>query len=349
MATENLAATVLELDRRKTGKRLFHLFLVDQRLLPPRPVLLRISPERSQREVAAFLNLPVSTVNNRLRAARNHLKQGGYFPMAKDALTPHRLPDDFAEKIGEIIRAQGAVIDARFPPDRLPAVLNALTITDDTTDFTLTAQVAQRLGDDAIRCIAVTAPDQTTSTFALACAWSIQQGRSRVRSISRRWDARFRRFAARWRSPFSWRPASKSSICSARCPTMGWLGSPRHALGQDGGGRGSDPSTRRNQASLINAALLNGERGGSRSASRSPNLGDPFRDIYLPVADADPDFLQEAVSATSSLTRDASAESVAEHGTSGDRCGRSGVIALPDPAVVGDAQVEVAREVPGKL
>ncbi|MGH2561012.1 MAG: sigma-70 family RNA polymerase sigma factor [Thermomicrobiales bacterium] len=111
--------------------------------------------DHSQREVAAFLNLPVTTVNNRLRSARKRLKEGDILAMAKEALAEHGLPEDFAARVGEIIRADGSIFEARFAPDRRPPVLNALTIEDEATGRALTAEVAQHLANDLVRCITV--------------------------------------------------------------------------------------------------------------------------------------------------------------------------------------------------
>ncbi len=300
--------------------------------------------ERSQREVAAFLNLPVSTVNNRLRTARNRLKQGGYFPMAKDALTPHRLPDDFAEKIGEIIRAQGAVIDARFPPDRLPAVLNALTITDDTTDFTLTAQVAQRLGDDAIRCIAVTAPDQTTV--------HVRPGMRVVdtaRPITSPLDiAAIGRAISSIRRPVAESVLLETGIkvIDLLCPLpingmVGLTGDMRsgkmvvveeviHRLA----------GTRASLSMLVFVETASEVEVVQQVDYRTSAT---IEAIYLPVADADPDFLQAATSeldAVLTLSR-----SLAEQGRYPAIDPLRSSSRFLDPAVVGEAQVQVAREV----
>lgn len=100
----------------------------------------------SQRDVAAFLNLPVTTVNNRLRSARKHLKEERLHTMAKDALHQHGLSGDFAERIGEIVRAEGSIIDARFPADRLPGILNAITVGDDAS-----GSVTQHLDNGLVR------------------------------------------------------------------------------------------------------------------------------------------------------------------------------------------------------
>ncbi len=114
----------------------------------------------SQREVAAFLALPVSTVNNRLHAARQRLAillKGGVLPMAQDALKKNGLPDDFAQQVGRIIRAQGPIVEARFAPDAVPPVLTVLTVGDGQAGGDLTVQVAQHLGGGVVRGIALTA------------------------------------------------------------------------------------------------------------------------------------------------------------------------------------------------
>lgn len=48
--------------------------------------------DRSQREVAAFHGVPVSTVNNRLRTARQHLRAGKGIPMSGATRNEYRLP-----------------------------------------------------------------------------------------------------------------------------------------------------------------------------------------------------------------------------------------------------------------
>jgi len=114
--------------------------------------------DHSQREVAEFLNLPVTTVNNRLRNARKHLREGALIPMAKDALQAHTLPEDFAARIGRVVRSQGPIIDARFGATQRPPILNEVTVTDSDSGLALTAQVAQYLDDDLIRCFAMSDP-----------------------------------------------------------------------------------------------------------------------------------------------------------------------------------------------
>lgn len=126
--------------------------------------------DNSQRDVAAFLDLPLSTVNNRLRSARKRLRQEGLAHMAPEAFRNHSLPDDFAARIGEVVRSHGSVIDARFPSGQRPPILNAVTIADDATGLAVTAQVAQYLDDDLVRCFTLDSTRQTRDRFAPGAA-----------------------------------------------------------------------------------------------------------------------------------------------------------------------------------
>src|SRR5690606_29854128 len=63
--------------------------------------------------------------------------------------------------VGRIARVTGPVVDIEFPHDALPEIYNALktdiTIGDETT--TITLEVAQHLGDDLVRAIALKPTD----------------------------------------------------------------------------------------------------------------------------------------------------------------------------------------------
>src|SRR3989454_6176171 len=107
----------------------------------------------SQQDIATFLGLPVTTVNNRLHAARTRLKQRRVTTM-KDTLRAHQLPDDFAARIGWIVRARDNVVDARFDPASLPDVLTELAVSDEPRQRAVTLQVIQRLGNGVVRCVA---------------------------------------------------------------------------------------------------------------------------------------------------------------------------------------------------
>jgi F-type H+-transporting ATPase subunit beta len=58
---------------------------------------------------------------------------------------------------GTIAQIIGAVIDVRFEPDKLPALLNAIEIDNNGTK--LVVEVAQHIGDDVVRCIAMSSSD----------------------------------------------------------------------------------------------------------------------------------------------------------------------------------------------
>jgi RNA polymerase sigma factor (sigma-70 family) len=113
----------------------------------------------SQQDIATFLGVPITTVNNRLHAARVHLKRKRVTAM-KDTLRAHQLPDDFAARIGWVVRARDHVVDARFDPASLPDVLTELAVSDEPRQRAVTLQVVQRLDNGIVRCVA-TSPGAT--------------------------------------------------------------------------------------------------------------------------------------------------------------------------------------------
>jgi F0F1-type ATP synthase beta subunit len=112
----------------------------------------------SQQDIATFLGVPVTTVNNRLHAARAQLKRRT-LTMVKNTLEANQLSDDFAARIGRIVRTCEGVVDARFDPESLPDVLTELVASDETRPGAVTLQVVQRLGDGIVRCV-VTSPGE---------------------------------------------------------------------------------------------------------------------------------------------------------------------------------------------
>ena len=63
-----------------------------------------------------------------------------------------------AEKnIGTVVQIIGAVLDIKFSPDSLPNLKNAIEI--DNNGQRLVVEVAQHIGDDIVRCIAMGATD----------------------------------------------------------------------------------------------------------------------------------------------------------------------------------------------
>ena len=59
--------------------------------------------------------------------------------------------------IGKVIQITGPVLDIRFKEGELPALLNAIEIR--VNDRRLIAEVAQQIGDDVVRCIAMSSTD----------------------------------------------------------------------------------------------------------------------------------------------------------------------------------------------
>jgi RNA polymerase sigma factor (sigma-70 family) len=107
----------------------------------------------SQQDIATFLGLPVTTVNNRLHAGRVQLKKRRVAAM-RNTLRTHRLPDDFAARIGWVVRTRDQVVEARFDPASLPDVLTELAASDEPRQRAVTLQVVQRLANGIVRCVA---------------------------------------------------------------------------------------------------------------------------------------------------------------------------------------------------
>lgn len=67
--------------------------------------------------------------------------------------------------VGKIVQVIGPVIDARFEPGELPAIYNAVRVTnkgfeaDTSRDINIIAEVAQHLGEDTVRCISMAPTD----------------------------------------------------------------------------------------------------------------------------------------------------------------------------------------------
>jgi len=69
--------------------------------------------------------------------------------------------------VGEVVQIIGVVVDVRFPPGQVPEIYNALTIETDKVDafgrkFNLTLEVAQHLGNNVVRTVAMSTTDGLT-------------------------------------------------------------------------------------------------------------------------------------------------------------------------------------------
>src|SRR5882724_2432092 len=117
------------------------------------PATLFFVHECSHQDVAIFLGLSVVTVNNRLHAARSHLKQR-MLTMVTDTLHAHALPDDFANRIGRLIETKGDLVEALFDPASLPDLMTELAVSDEARKRSVTIQVMQRSGGGIVRGVA---------------------------------------------------------------------------------------------------------------------------------------------------------------------------------------------------
>jgi F-type H+-transporting ATPase subunit beta len=60
---------------------------------------------------------------------------------------------------GKVIQVMGPVVDCRFSSDSLPEIYNAIELKDERRGAHLTVEVAQHLGDDIVRCVALASTD----------------------------------------------------------------------------------------------------------------------------------------------------------------------------------------------
>ncbi len=59
---------------------------------------------------------------------------------------------------GEVVQVQGAVVDVEFPPEHLPEIYNAIQV-EMPNGSTLTLEAQQHLGNDWVRCVAMSSTD----------------------------------------------------------------------------------------------------------------------------------------------------------------------------------------------
>ena len=78
-----------------------------------------------------------------------------------------------AKNLGTVVQVMGPVLDIRFADGCLPELLNAIEVPNG--ESTIVAEVAQHIGDNVVRCIAMSSTDglqrgaQATDTGAAIC------------------------------------------------------------------------------------------------------------------------------------------------------------------------------------
>ena len=60
---------------------------------------------------------------------------------------------------GSVAQIFGPVVDVRFPPGKLPPIYSAVQVKDKALEIDLTLEVAQHLGNDVARCVAMSTTD----------------------------------------------------------------------------------------------------------------------------------------------------------------------------------------------
>ena len=122
------------------------------------PATLFFVHECSHQDIAAFLSIPATTVNNRLHRARSQLQQR--IPtMTESTLRSHGLPDDFANRIGRLVAARSGLVEVVFDPAALPDLLSELLLSDEANKRAVRVQVVQHTGEGIVRGIATTEVD----------------------------------------------------------------------------------------------------------------------------------------------------------------------------------------------
>ncbi len=64
-----------------------------------------------------------------------------------------------AQNNGTISQIFGPVVDVRFPSGQLPAIYNAVSVVDESREGALILEVAAHLGNDVVRCVAMSTTD----------------------------------------------------------------------------------------------------------------------------------------------------------------------------------------------
>ena len=140
-------------ERRETQEQV--LAAVQALPLPQREVItLFYIQDHSISQIAAFLEVPNTTVKNRLHQARLTLRRR-MLPMLKETLQEQALPEEFARRVGRIIQVQGSFVDAEFKTDETPALLSGLTVHDSAGGSPIIVEVIQHLGKGKVRGVAL--------------------------------------------------------------------------------------------------------------------------------------------------------------------------------------------------
>lgn len=110
--------------------------------------------ECSRRDVAAFLNVPITTVDNRLHSARLRLKEE-LSTMVTNTLNQQPIAPRSELNIGMVMSVDGPLIDVRFESRQIPDLFDALVVADADGKAVERMKVMQRRdATGLVRCVA---------------------------------------------------------------------------------------------------------------------------------------------------------------------------------------------------
>jgi len=69
------------------------------------------------------------------------------------------IQEDIRVKVGKVLQVVGPVVDVKFESEELPEIYNAIKIEDEARKIDLIIEAAQHLGNDVVRCVAMTTTD----------------------------------------------------------------------------------------------------------------------------------------------------------------------------------------------
>ncbi len=117
-------------------------------------VVLFYLKDISQREIASFLGLPLSTVNNRLHQARQRMKQ---WEKHMDITRNDSEAEARVDRIGTIVSRQGPFFEASFAPGAPLELFDAIAVVDGQGRCVERLKVAHRAAEGRALCLPISA------------------------------------------------------------------------------------------------------------------------------------------------------------------------------------------------
>ncbi|MEY4549003.1 MAG: synthase subunit beta [Pseudomonadota bacterium] len=109
----------------------------------------------SQQEIASFLGLPLTTVNNRLHQARERLERFGEIIMTTTTSASREPAADRVSRIGTILHIDGPVIEVRFEPHAALDLFDPLALAGADGKTQECMLIARRRDDGVATCLAL--------------------------------------------------------------------------------------------------------------------------------------------------------------------------------------------------